>query len=105
MSRVGLFAMTFLLASSAAALARPTDVIHPGGVPSASDTLVIEYPVLRSPSLLSLSAPSALAGPSVASATLVRREDPSGTLASTPSAPAGAPQAGAQPGQDRKSVV
>ncbi|HXF58895.1 MAG TPA: hypothetical protein VN539_03660 [Candidatus Saccharimonadales bacterium] len=42
------------------ASARPTDVIHPGGVPAVEDTLVFDYPVLQSPSLLSLRAPSLL---------------------------------------------
>jgi hypothetical protein len=39
------------------------DVIHPGGVPAEPDTVVLEYPVLLSPSLLSLRVPSALAPP------------------------------------------
>src|SRR6185312_7000346 len=42
------------------ASARPTDVIHPGGVPVVEDTLVFDYPVIQSPSLLSLRAPSLL---------------------------------------------
>jgi hypothetical protein len=57
---VVLIAMT---AWAASASARPTDVIHPGGVPAVLDTLVLDFPVLRSPSLLSLVAPSALAPP------------------------------------------
>ena len=102
--RTPALAVSFVLASSTAALARPTDVIHPGGVP---DTLVIEYPVRYSPSLLSLSAPSALAGPSVeaaadsaarATVTLVRREDTTGK-AVVASAPAAGTQAPAAPGQ------
>jgi hypothetical protein len=40
--------------------ARPTDVICPGGVPATYDTLTFDYPVIRSPALLSLRAPSLL---------------------------------------------
>src|SRR5882672_2329039 len=78
--------VSLLLAWSGGARARPTDVIHPGGVPSESDTLVFEYPVLRSPSLLSLRAPSLLAAPAAGASaadsvgraqdTLARRVDP-----------------------------
>jgi len=45
-------ALSLFLAGPAAVSARPVDVIHPGGVPSESDTLVFDYPVLQSPSLL-----------------------------------------------------
>jgi len=77
-------ALSLLLAGPAAVSARPVDVIHPGGVPSESDTLVFDYPVLQSPSLLSLRAPSALAIESAAAdtasraaaATWMRRDDP-----------------------------
>ena len=70
------------LATARPASARPTGVIHPGGVASSSDTLVLEYPVIRSPSLLSLRAASpfstapaadSAAGPAVL---LARRADP-----------------------------
>jgi len=50
------------------ASARPTDVIHPGGVPVEPDTLVFDYPVVRSPSLLSLAAPSVLSAPEAGTA-------------------------------------
>ncbi len=49
-----------LAGSHATVEARPIDVLHPGGVALASDTLIFDYPVLRSPSLLSLKAPSIL---------------------------------------------
>ena len=39
-----------------ATLARPVPTLHPGGEVSASDTVVIDFPVRRSPSLLSLRA-------------------------------------------------
>ena len=65
-----------MVAGPISASARPTDVIHPGGVPAVPDTLVLDYPVLRSPSLLSLAAPSALApAASADSTTWMRREE------------------------------
>jgi hypothetical protein len=89
--------------------ARPTDVIHPGGVPSAPDTLVFEYPAIRSPSLLSLAARSPFsvtaacesAADSAAGApsTLARREGPAGTAA------APAPVAAAAPGPSAASLL
>src|SRR6267378_4370396 len=57
---IAALAAAFVAASGPTASARPTDVVHAGGLPSESDTLVLEYPVVRSPSLLSLSARSAL---------------------------------------------
>ena len=62
--------------------ARPTGVIHPGGEGGAADTLVVDYPVLRSPSLLSLSARSALAAAEVADADMVVAADSAGRAAS-----------------------
>ena len=74
-------ALLFAMASVRSAFARPTDVVHPGGPPSSGDTLVIEYPVLRSPSLLSLRASSPFSKPLPADSaagppTVVRRTDP-----------------------------
>src|SRR5436853_1788083 len=56
MSRGALFVLVALFAGSAHA--RPVEVICPGGVPALLDTLVFDYPVIRSPALLSLRAPS-----------------------------------------------
>jgi len=99
-------AASLFLAWPAAALARPTGVIHPGGVPSESDTLVFDYPVLRSPLLLSLRAPSLLAAPAAgvsaadsagrAPDTWVRRVDPStGSAGALGTAGGGTPVPGA----------
>ena len=94
LSRAVVASLLLALAWPGGATARPTDVIHPGGIPSESDTLVFDYPVLRSPSLLSLRAPSLLSAPdavaSVADSTRrapdagVTRADPT---VSGPSAP------------------
>ncbi len=59
-----LAAVVALAGPHAPAFALPIDVVHPGGETPASDTLVFDYPVLRSPSLLSLRAPSVFATPS-----------------------------------------
>ena len=58
-------ALSFLAVALAAGIfgeasARPIEVMHPGGAVEEPDTLVLEYPVLRSPSLLSLRARSPL---------------------------------------------
>ncbi|HYR51688.1 MAG TPA: hypothetical protein VET83_03640 [Candidatus Dormibacteraeota bacterium] len=85
---------------SSGASARPVDVIHPGGMPEEADTLVLEYPVLRSPSLLSLraSSPWSIAAASevpappdsasLAAAALIRNQDPANSAPRAPSAAA-----------------
>jgi len=94
--RAASLALALLVAWPAAVSARPIDVVHPGGVPSESDTLVFDYPVFRSPSLLSLRAPSLLvsetasaaAAPDTAArppaATWMRRDDPAAAAATAP---------------------
>ncbi len=81
------------------AAAKPTGVIHPGGEGATADTLVLEYPVLRSPSLLGLSARSALAAAAAenpdaaadsagrAAVSLVRRENAVGIAAARQAPP------------------
>lgn len=81
--------LAVLAGSNLPALALPIDVVHPGGVEVASDTLVFDYPVLRSPSLLSLRAASVLGSPAASEAppdsssrvsdTWMRRSDPPAT--------------------------
>ena len=63
MKRVALLAggIAGTLLACGSAAGRPTGVICPGGVPAAEDTLIFEYPVIGSPALLSLRAPSLLA--------------------------------------------
>jgi len=89
-------AFSLLFAWPAAVSAAPIDVIHPGGAPYEGDTLVFDYPVLQSPSLRSLRAPSALASEAEAgaaaadtasrapAATWMRRESPSASAAPLP---------------------
>ena len=82
--------LLILAAWNGHATARPVEVIHPGGAPE--DTLVFEYPVIGSPALLSLRAPSLL-GSEVDSASVTP------VVASAPvsmAAPAPAPASGSQ---------
>ncbi len=73
--RTMVFVVALLCGAAAPVWARPTDVVHPGGVSAGRDTLVFEYPVILSPALLSLSAPSALSNvPSAAVQDSVQRE-------------------------------
>jgi len=47
---------TILVLSAGGALGRPTPTLHPGGLPESPDSVVIDFAVNRSPSLLSLRA-------------------------------------------------
>ena len=88
MRRAALLLAGALLASGSGS-AHPIDVICPGGV--SQDTLVFEYPVIRSPALLSLRAPSLLSSetrPSDVDSTVARV-----VLASVPDSAPPAPAA------------
>ena len=75
--------------------ARPVPTLYPGGVPDAPDTIVVEFPARRSPTLLSLRAagPLSLTGdlaPGPDTTSLVRRQ-PFGTGSAATSAAPGNP--------------
>ena len=79
------------------ASARPVPTIYPGGVPDAPDTIVVEFPARRSPSLLSLHAAGPLSalsddlasGPDTTS--LVRKQSYGIGAAAAPASPGAAP--------------
>lgn len=58
------------------AMARPIPTIHPGGVPESPDTVVVDFAVTRSPSLLALRAVGPLAVPAPAAVDSVTLRHP-----------------------------
>jgi len=91
------------------ATARPVPTIHPGGPAAVPDSIVLEYPARRAPSLLALRAVAPLAAlggraGADAAATLVRR-DPLGGGAGAPGNAAAAGARSGIPGEQGDALV